>query len=258
MIESLVKTDDSIKGIWCVPKYQNPTGVTFSDAVVERLASMPTAAADFKIFWDNAYVIHHLDGKPAALKNIHQCVNAANHPNRVFEFASTSKVTFAGAGVSVISTSADNMAWLKKHFNYQAIGYDKINQLRHHLFFSEYTDIATHMQNHAAILKPKFDAVIKTLQKNFSDNGFVTWETPTGGYFISIDTLPGLASDVVKMMTDLGVKLTPAGATYPYGKDPNNSNLRIAPSMPSIEDIQQASEVLAIVIEYLSLKKLSQ
>lgn len=257
LLEQLVKEDDAIKGIWCVPKYQNPTGVVFSDEVVKRLANIQTAAADFKIFWDNAYVIHHLNGKAASLKNIHQACADAGYINRVFEFSSTSKVTFAGAGVAVVSTSSDNMAWLKKHINFQAIGYDKINQLRHHVFFSEYTDISTHMQNHATLLAPKFNAVIEILTESFSENKLVTWQTPTGGYFISIDVLPGLAKSVVALMNELGVKLTPAGATYPYGKDPMDSNLRIAPSMPSVDDIKLASQVLAVVIEYLSLKKQS-
>ncbi len=253
LIEKLVAEDDSIKGIWCVPKYQNPTGITFSDEVVTRMAKMPTKAKDFKILWDNAYVVHHLGDKIDNLKNIHQaCVNFGND-NRVFEFCSTSKVTFAGAGVSAIASSVVNNAWLKKHYSYQAIGYDKLNQLRHIKFLKNKAGLLEHMQKQSNILTPKFNAVIEKLEKAFSKNELASWTVPKGGYFISLDTQKGLARKVVKMMDDLGVKLTPAGATYPYNKDPADRNIRIAPSMPVVADIEKASDVLVAVIEYITL-----
>ncbi|MCR9142123.1 MAG: aminotransferase class I/II-fold pyridoxal phosphate-dependent enzyme [bacterium] len=255
-VEELVAQDETIKGIWCVPKYSNPTGVTYSDAVVDRLAKMKTAAADFRIFWDNAYAVHHLGDTPDRLKNIYTACESAGNADRVLIFGSTSKITLAGSGLAVFGASPANIADAKKHLAMQTIGPDKINQLRHLRFLKDMAGVAEHMRKHAAIIKPKFDAVLKILDQELGGAGIATWTRPNGGYFISLDTPPGCAAEVVKMAADAGVKLTGAGATFPYRKDPNDSNIRIAPTLPPPADIATASEVVAVCVQLSALQKL--
>jgi aspartate/methionine/tyrosine aminotransferase len=254
-IETLVAEDERIKGIWCVPKYSNPTGVVYADEVVDRLACMKTKAADFRIFWDNAYAVHHLADQPARLKNIITACKQAGNPDRVFVFGSTSKITFAGSGLALMAASKSAIAWTKKQIGFQTIGPDKLNQLQHTKFFKNMEGIEDHMKKHAAILKPKFDAVQNTLEKELGDKNIADWSHPTGGYFVSIDTLTGCADDVIKMAGEAGVKLTPAGSTYPYCKDPMNRNIRIAPSFPSQKEICSAIELLSICIQRVSIEK---
>ena len=255
-VEALVADDESVKGIWCVPRYSNPTGVIYSDEVVERLAAMKTKANDFRIFWDNAYAVHHLDDKPARLKNILTSCKQAGNPERVFIFGSTSKITFAGSGVAMMAGSPKNMALTKKQMAFQTIGPDKLNQLRHAMFFKNVAGIDDHMKKHAAILKPKFEAVQIALEKELAGKSIADWSRPGGGYFVSIDTLEGCAAAVVQMAAEAGVKLTPAGSTYPYMKDPLDRNIRIAPSFPPLEDIRSAMQLVGICIQLVSIEKL--
>jgi len=255
-VERLASEDDSIKGIWCTPKYSNPTGNTYSDDVVERLASMHTAAKDFRIFWDNAYVVHHLTDKPDSLKNILEACKKAGNPDRVFMFASTSKITFPGSGVAAMAASENNIDLIKKQLGIRTIGPDKINQLRHVMFFRDLAGIEEHMKKHAAILKPKFDMVDSILESRLGGKNIASWSKPNGGYFISFDTLPGCASAVVKMAGEAGVVFTPAGATYPYGKDPQDRNIRIAPTLPPIGELKTAMELMCICVEIVSIRKL--
>lgn len=257
VIEDLVADDALIKGMWSVPKYSNPTGIVYSDDTVERLAHMKTSAADFRIFWDNAYAAHHLVDSPTPLKNILSACKKAGNPDRVFMFASTSKISFAGAGLAIMAASQANLAWVKEQMACQTIGPDKLNQLRHVLFFKNMAGIEAHMQKHAQILKPKFDAVQNLLAAELDGKQIARWSQPKGGYFVSIDTLPGCATAVIKRAADAGVKLTPAGSTYPYKKDPQDRNIRIAPSFPPLEDIQAAMELLSICIQLVSLEKIS-
>ena len=247
-VERLTAADESIKGILCVPKYSNPTGVVFSDAVVDRLAKM-TAAPDFRVFWDNAYTVHHLTDKPKPLKNLLSACKAAGNPDRVLLFGSTSKVTFAGAGVAMMAGSEANIAYTKQNMSLQTIGPDKLNQLRHVRFFGDMAGIEAQMKKHAAILAPKFAAVTEILDRELGESGAARWTRPAGGYFISIDTKDGCAKSVVKMAAEAGVKLTSAGATFPHGKDPFDRNIRIAPSMPSQSEIEQAMEIVATCIQ---------
>jgi len=255
-VEELVADDDGIKGIWCVPRYSNPTGVVYSDEVVDRLAAMKTKANDFRIFWDNAYAVHHLDDKPARLKNILTSCKQAGNPERVFIFGSTSKITFAGSGVAMMAGSPKNMALTKKQMAFQTIGPDKLNQLRHAMFFKNVAGIDDHMKKHAAILKPKFEAVQIALEKELAGKSIADWSRPGGGYFVSIDTLEGCAAAVVQMAAEAGVKLTPAGSTYPYMQDPLDRNIRIAPSFPPLEDIRSAMQLVGICIQLVSIEKL--
>jgi DNA-binding transcriptional MocR family regulator len=254
-VEKLVASDAAIKGMWCVPKYSNPTGEVYADAVVERLARMPTKAADFRIFWDNAYAVHHLGAGPAHLANILQACRKAGNPDRVLLFGSTSKITFAGSGLAFMAGSTANMGWARNHLGFQTIGPDKLNQLRHVSFFKNVAGIESHMQKHAAILKPKFEAVQEVLERELSGNEIAEWTRPAGGYFISLDVGEGCARRIVQMAADAGVKLTPAGSTYPYQKDPRDRNIRIAPSFPPIADIRSAMEVLAVCVELAALEK---
>lgn len=255
-VAELAAGDERIKGIWCVPKYSNPTGVTYSDEVVAALARMKTAAADFRIFWDNAYAVHHLTDTPDQLKNIYaECV-AAGNPDRVLIFASTSKITLAGAGLALCGASPTNIADARKHLAIQTIGPDKINQLRHLRFLKDSAGIAAHMRKHAEIIRPKFDAVLNILDRELAGAGIATWTRPRGGYFISLDTMPGCAADVVRLAGEAGVKLTAAGATFPYGKDPDDSNIRIAPTLPAPAEITTAIEVLAVCIQLSAIQKL--
>ncbi len=255
-VESLVKTDETIKGIWCVPKYSNPEGITFSDDTVDRLARLETKAKDFRIMWDDAYTVHHLTEEPDELKNIFDACKAAGNPNRVFMFTSTSKVTFPGAGVAAMAASEANLTAIKKQLGIQTIGPDKLNQLRHVRFLKDMNTIHTHMQKHAKIIRPKFDTVQEVLQSELSDLGIASWSQPKGGYFISLNTLDGCAKAVVKMAAGAGVVLTGAGATFPYGKDPRDANIRIAPTFPPLEELEIAIHVLCLCVQLVSIKKL--
>ncbi len=255
IVEELVK-DSSVKGIWCVPKYSNPEGITYSDEVVRRMARLKPACADFRIFWDNAYCVHDLYDQGDDLLNIYtECVKAGN-PDLPIIFTSTSKITFPGAGVAAQAASPNNVSLLKGRMKFQTIGPDKLNQLRHARMFRSAEDVKLHMKKHAEILRPKFDAVLSELEKQLSGNGIARWTTPKGGYFISLYVLEGCASRVEQLCANAGMILTPAGATYPYGNDPKDANLRIAPSYPSVEEIQKASSVLCTAIKYAALEKL--
>ena len=255
-VEGIVALDDSVKGIWCVPKYSNPTGVTYSDEVVDRLAGMNTKAADFRIFWDNAYAAHHLTDTPDRLKDLLAACKQAGHAERVFIFGSTSKISFAGSGVALMAGSQRNIDFTKKQMAFQTIGPDKLNQLRHVRFFQDMAGIERHMRKHAAILRPKFEAVLGILDRELDGKGIASWSRPAGGYFVSLDTLDGCARAVVAMAAEAGVKLTPAGSTYPYGADPRDRNVRLAPSYPPIEEIELAMEVVCTCIQLVSANRL--
>ena len=256
MIEKLVSEDESIKGIWCVPMYANPTGITYSDETVKRFASLKPKAKDFRIFWDNAYCIHHLTDTPDTLLNILDECKKAGNDDMVYIFASTSKVSFAGAGVAVMAASKANTDYVKYHMTVQTIGFDKINQLRHAKFFGDFEGVKAHMKKHAAIIAPKFDAVIKALDENIKPLGIGSYNTPKGGYFIAFDTLPGCAKRVVALCKEAGVVMTGAGATFPYGKDPKDSNIRIAPTLPPIAELEQAMKVFITAVKIASAEVL--
>jgi len=255
-VENLVAADDSIKGIWCVPKYSNPTGAVYSDSVVDRLANMKTKADDFIIFWDNAYAVHHLGETPARLKNILTACKQAGYPDRVLIFGSTSKISFASAGLAMMAGSKAGMDRARKQMSFQTIGPDKLNQLRHVGFFKNMAGIEDHMKKHAAILKPKFDAVQSALEAELGEKNIASWSKPTGGYFVSVDTMEGCAAPVIRMAAEAGVKLTPAGSTFPYMQDPLDRNIRLAPSFPPLEDIRLAMELVGICIQLVSIEKL--
>lgn len=257
-IEKLVAEDDSIKGVWCVPKYSNPDGITYSDKVVDRFAAMKTKSPDFRIFWDNAYCVHHLSDKPDELKDILKACKEAGNPDRVFIFSSTSKLSFPGSGVAMMAASEDNINSIRKQISIQTIGPDKVNQLRHVKFFKDMNTIEEHMKKHAAILKPKFDAVLEILQKELGGEELAWWNEPNGGYFISLNVLDGCAKEAVKLAQEAGVVITPAGATYPYGKDPKDRNIRIAPTFPPLAELRTAIEVLCICVLMVSMKKMLQ
>lgn len=256
MIEELVANDDSVKGIWCVPMYSNPTGITYSDEVVKRMASMKTKADDFRIFWDNAYCIHHLTDTPDTLLNLLEEAKKHGNEERVYMFASTSKVTFAGGGIAAMSACESNIDYIRSMITVQTIGYDKINQLRHTRFFKDYNGLTEHMKLHAQLLYPKFKAVSDELEKELKPLGIGSWVNPNGGYFISFDSMPGCAKKIVKLCKDAGVVLTGAGATFPYGKDPEDKNIRIAPSFPPIEELKLAAELFCIAVKIASAQKL--
>ena len=255
-IEKIAGDDETVKGIICVPKYSNPDGITYSDDVVDRLAHMKTKAKDFRIFWDNAYTVHHLFGKGDRLKNILMACKDAGNEDRVFVYASTSKISFPGAGVAVMAASKENVSSIKKHLSVQMIGPDKMNQLRHVRFFKNMENIEEHMRKHADILEPKFLAVLDTLSAELGGKEIAWWNKPNGGYFISLNTLDGCAKEVVEMTAEAGVLMTPAGATFPYGKDPRNRNIRIAPSLPSLDELKKAMEIFCICIQIASINKL--
>ena len=257
MVERLVAQDPSVKGIWCVPKYSNPQGYTYSDETVKRFAALKPAAEDFRIFWDNAYAVHDLyeDRSDVLLEIFDQCEKAGN-PDMVYEFCSTSKVSFAGAGIAAIASSKGNLEWMKKSMTLQTIGYDKVNQLRHVRYYKDLNGIKAHMRKHAAMLRPKFDAVLETLDKELSGLGIGEWTRPNGGYFISFQALDGCAKAIVAKCKEAGMTLTGAGATYPYGKDPKDSNIRIAPSFPTPEEMAQATELFVLCVKLVSVEKL--
>jgi DNA-binding transcriptional MocR family regulator len=254
-IEKLVAEDDSIKGIWVVPKYGNPTGTSVSDEVVDRLAKMKTAANDFRIFWDNAYTVHHLSDDVDVIKNIFSSCISAGNPDRVFIVGSTSKITFAGAGIAAIGGSESNMNWVRKQLAISTIGPDKINQVRHTRFFGDFNGLKEHMKKHAELIKPKFEMVNSILEKNLGGKSLATWTNPKGGYFISLDTNEGCAKRVVALAAEAGVKLTAAGATFPYKKDPKDTNIRLAPTLPSIGEIEQAMEIVCLCVEIADSEK---
>lgn len=256
MVEALVAKDPMIKGIWSVPKYSNPQGISFSDEVVRRFASMKTAAPDFRIFWDNAYDLHHIvENGDEILNIIDECAKAGN-PHRPFMFASTSKITYPGSGVAMIAASEENIAFIKKQLTYQTIGPDKVNELRHIRFFGTPEGVIEHMKKHAAILKPKFDIVTNTLERELDGLEIAQWFKPKGGYFVSLDVYPGTAQRVYELAKQAGVTLTNVGATFPYGKDPEDKNLRISPSFPSEEELQQAMNLLCLCTKLAALEKL--
>ncbi|MBQ7071481.1 MAG: aminotransferase class I/II-fold pyridoxal phosphate-dependent enzyme [Ruminococcus sp.] len=256
MIEKLVAEDDSIKGIWCVPMYANPTGVTYSDEVVKRLAAMKTAAKDFRIFWDNAYCIHHLNDTPDKLLNILDEAKKAGNEERVLMFASTSKVTYPGAGVAVMGAAKANIDYIRSLMTVQSIGPDKINQLRHVKFFKDFEGVTEHMKKHAALVAPRFAAVLDELDREIAPLGIAKWTKPNGGYFISFNAMSGCAKRICQLCKEAGVVLTGAGATFPYGKDPEDSNIRIAPTYPPIDELKTAARIFALATKIACAEKL--
>ena len=257
MVEEYVSKDSSVKGIWCVPKYSNPQGYTYSEETVKRMAALKPAAEDFRIFWDNAYVIHDLydDKKDEIPDIISECEKAGN-PDMVFEFASTSKVSFPGSGIAALAASANNIADIKKQLTIQTIGHDKINQLRHVRFFKDINGLKKHMRKHAEFMRPKFEAVESVLEEELGGLGIGSWTEPKGGYFISFEAMDGCAKAIVAKCKEAGVKLTGAGATFPYGKDPKDSNIRIAPSFPTPEELKQAADLFVLCVKLVSVEKL--
>lgn len=257
MVEKYVNEDETVKGIWCVPKYSNPQGVSYSDETVRRFAALKPAAKDFRIFWDNAYCVHHIyeENQVQILNILEECEKAGN-PDMVYQFASTSKVTFPGSGVAAISSSANNLADIKKSMTLQTIGHDKINQLRHVKFLKDADGIHAHMMKQAEIIRPKFEAVWNVLEKELGGLGIASWTHPTGGYFISFETLEGCAKEVVGKCKEAGVVMTGAGATFPYGKDPKDSNIRIAPTLPTPEELSQAADLFVLCVKLVSVGKL--
>jgi len=254
-VEELVANDSSIKGIWCVPKYSNPTGITYSNEVVERLAAMKTKAADFRILWDNAYAVHHLTSAPEPLLDILETCIQVDHPNRVFIFSSTSKISFASSGIAMVGSSEANIAWLKKQMMFQTIGPDKLNQLRHVRFYKDQAGIEAHMRKQENIITPKFKVVLEILEGKLGGKNLASWSKPKGGYFISLDTLPGCARAVVARAAAAGVVLTPAGATFPYGRDPEDKNIRLSPTFPPLEELKQAMELLVLCLLLVSTEQ---
>ena len=258
-VESYVNNDASVKGIWCVPKYSNPSGIVYSDEVVRRFAALKPAAPDFRIFWDNAYAIHHLyeEDQAEILDILSECEKAGN-PDMVFEFCSTSKVTFPGSGIAALASSAANIADIKAQLTFQTIGYDKINQLRHAAYFKDMEGVKAHMEKQAACIRPKFEMIDELLSKEIAPRGIGSWINPKGGYFISFSALEGCAKEIVAKCKEAGVTLTGAGAPFPYGKDPKDSVIRIAPTYPSLEELTKAAEVFVTVVKLVSVEKFLQ
>ena len=256
VVERLVAQDPQIKGMWCVPKYSNPSGVTYAARTVERLATMPTAAPDFRLFWDNAYAVHHLTQERVQIENIDALCARAGHANRAFIFGSTSKITFAGAGVGCFASSANNISWFLKRIEKRTIGGDKINQLRHVRLLRSPAGIDALMDRHRDILAPKFARVGELFDEHLATSGVATWTQPRGGYFITLDVLDGCARQVVQLAKQAGVELTPAGATHPYGKDPRDRSIRIAPSFPDLAEVTQAAEGVVLSVLLATTEKL--
>lgn len=259
MVEKLVSQDESVKGIWCVPKYSNPQGYTYSDETVRRFANLKPAAKDFRIFWDNAYSVHHLydeeERQDRILEILSECEKAGN-PDMVYEFASTSKISFSGAGVAAIATSKGNLEYIKKALAIQTIGHDKINQLRHVRYFKNFDGVKAHMRKHAALMRPKFEAILDVLERELDGTGIGQWTKPNGGYFISFEAMEGCAKAIAAKCKEAGVTLTGAGATYPYGKDPKDSNIRIAPTYPAPDELALATDVFVLCVKLVSIEKL--
>lgn len=257
MVEKLVSEDAAIKGIWCVPKYSNPTGCSYSDETVKRFAALKPAAKDFRIFWDNAYGIHDLyEDRQDTLLNIFAECEKTGNTDMVYEFASTSKISFAGAGIAAIASSKANLEEMKKSMTIQTIGYDKVNQMRHVRFFKNIDGVRAHMKKHAAIMRPKFQIVLQTLERELGDLGIGKWTNPNGGYFISFDAMEGCAKAIVARCREAGLVLTGAGAAFPYGKDPKDSNIRIAPSFPTQEELTTATDLFVLCVKLVSVEKL--
>ena len=257
MVEKLVSEDDAIKGIWCVPKYSNPQGYTYSKETVERFARLKPAAPDFRIYWDNAYSIHHLydDNQDFLEEILAECAKAGN-PDLVYKFTSTSKVSFPGSGIAAVAASKANLEDFRQYMQIQTIGHDKLNQLRHVRFFKDLEGLHAHMRKHADIIRPKFELVLETLERELCGLGIGEWTKPHGGYFISFDSMEGCAKSIVEKAKEAGVVMTGAGATYPYGKDPKDSNIRIAPTFPSLEELKKAAEVFVLCVKLASVEKL--
>lgn len=257
LVEQYVNNDAAVKGIWCVPKYSNPEGVVYSDETVRRFANLKPAAADFRIFWDNAYVVHHLyeDNQAQILNILDECEKAGN-PDIVFQFCSTSKVSFPGSGIAAISASAANIADIKKRLTIQTIGHDKINQLRHVKFFKDLKGVEKHMMKQAALIRPKFEMVEKMFTEEIASRGIGSWMNPLGGYFISFEALEGCAKKIVAKCKEAGVVLTGAGSPYPYKKDPKDAVIRIAPTYPSMDELKEAAKVFTVVVRLVSVDKL--
>lgn len=254
IVEELIK-DPCVKGMWNVPKYSNPDGIIYSDETIHRLARMKPAAPDFMLMWDNAYCVHEFDGAFVPFPDILSLCREEGNPDMVFEFASTSKITLPGAGISVMACSVGNMDHMKKLMGVQSISYDKINQLRHVMYLKDKEHTIALMKRHAAILKPKFDTVLSILEKEIAPLGLATWHKPKGGYFISVNTMPGLAKRTLALAEEAGVVMTSAGATYPHGVDPADSNIRIAPSLPSVEELEQAMQIFCICLKMAALER---
>ena len=257
MVESLVKEDDSIKGIWCVPKYSNPQGYTYSEETIQRFVHLKPKAKDFRMFWDNAYCVHHIkwESKDTITEIVGACEKAGN-PDIVFKFFSTSKVSFPGSGISGLASSQANIDEIKKHMSRQTICHDKVNQLRHVRFFKDIDGINAHMKKHADILRPKFEMILDTFERELKDLNIADWTNPNGGYFISFEAMDNCAKAIVKKAKDAGLVLTNAGATYPYGKDPKDSNIRIAPSFPSLDELKIAVDLFVLCVKIVSVEKL--
>ena len=257
MVEDLVSKDDAIKGIWCVPKYSNPQGYSYSQEVVYRFARLKPAAPDFRIFWDNAYGIHHLyDHDQAYIPEILAECKKAGNPDLVYKFASTSKITFPGSGIASLATSPNNMEDILKQLSHQTIGHDKVNQLRHVRFFGDISGMVEHMKKHADVIRPKFEAVLNIFEQNLGGLNIGEWTKPMGGYFIRFESLEGCANEIVHRAKKAGVKMTGAGATWPYHKDPKDSNIRVAPTYPPIDDLKIAAELFTVCVRMVSLEKL--
>ena len=257
LVEELVNNDPAVKGIWCVPKYSNPQGYTYSEETVKRFAHLKPAAPDFRIYWDNAYSIHHLydDNQDFLLEILDECAKAGN-PDIVYKFTSTSKVSFPGSGIAAVAASKANLDDFRKYMTVQTIGHDKLNQLRHVRFFKDINGLHEHMKKHADILRPKFELVLATLDKELNGLGIGEWTKPHGGYFISFDSMEGCAKAIVAKAKEAGVVMTGAGATYPYGKDPKDSNIRIAPSYPTLQEIREAAKIFVLSVKLVSIDKL--
>lgn len=259
LVEKYVTEDEAVKGIWCVPKYSNPQGISYSDETVRRFAALKPAAEDFRIYWDNAYAIHHLyeEKQDQILEILSEC-EKAGHPDMVYEFCSTSKITFSGSGIAAMASSPANLADVKKTLTLQTIGHDKVNQLRHARYFKNVEGMMAHMKKHADILRPKFEAVLSVLDRELGGLGIGEWTRPLGGYFISFDAMEGCAKAIVEKCKEAGVVLTGAGATFPYGKDPQDSNIRIAPTFPTSEDMAKATDIFVLCVKLVSVEKLLQ